>query len=134
MDELGFSVRESVTSIIAEDVLVSIASDDAQDMELRRKAIYLLADLWEHRTIRSVRDFFPLLYSVWDAKARVPISYGTLAGTSELLPLRLEDCYPAVIDYFSDGDDEILVIQPEPTSVENAFSFLRAAFYRRMRR
>jgi len=39
----------------------------------------------------------------------------------------------AVIDYFSDGDDEILVIQPEPTSVENAYSFLRAAFYRRMR-
>jgi len=39
----------------------------------------------------------------------------------------------AVIDYFSDGDDEVLVIQPEPTSVENAYSFLRAAFYRRMR-
>ncbi len=39
----------------------------------------------------------------------------------------------AVTDYFSEGDDEILVIQPEPTSVENAYSFLRAAFYRRMR-
>jgi flagellar biosynthesis protein FlhG len=39
----------------------------------------------------------------------------------------------AVIDYFIDGDDEILVIQPEPTSVENAYSFMRAAFYRRMR-
>jgi flagellar biosynthesis protein FlhG len=39
----------------------------------------------------------------------------------------------AVVDYFTDGDDEILVIQPEPTSVENAYSFLRAAFYRRMR-
>lgn len=39
----------------------------------------------------------------------------------------------AVIDYFSEGDDEVLVIQPEPTSVENAYSFLRAAFYRRMR-
>jgi len=101
LNELGFSVRESVTSIIAEDVLVSIASDDGQDMELRRKAIYLLADLWEHRTIRSVRDFFPLLYSVWDAKARVTISYGTLAGTTELLALMREGCDPAVIDYFT---------------------------------
>jgi hypothetical protein len=101
LDELGFSVRESVTSIIAEDVLVSIAADDGQDMDLRRKAIYRLADLWEHRTIRSVRDFFPLLYSVWDAKARVTISYGTLAGTTELLSLMREGCDPAVIDYFT---------------------------------
>jgi hypothetical protein len=101
LDELGFSVRESVTSIIAEDVLVSISADDGQDMDLRRKAIYLLADLWEHRTIRSVRDFFPLLYSVWDAKARVTISYGTLAGTTELLSLMREGCDPAVIDYFT---------------------------------
>ncbi len=39
----------------------------------------------------------------------------------------------ATIDYFTVGDDELLVIQPEPTSVENAYAFLRAAFYRRMR-
>jgi hypothetical protein len=101
LDELGYYVRESVTSIIAEDVLVSVAADDAQEMDLRRKAIYLLADLWEHRTIRSVNDYFPLLYSVWDAKARVTISYGTLAGTSELLALMREGCDPAVIDYFA---------------------------------
>lgn len=101
MDELGYYVRGSVTSIIAEDVLVSIASDDGQDMELRRKAIYLLADLWEHRTLRSVNDFFPLLCSVWDAKARVTVSYGTLAGTSELLTLMREGCDPAVIEHFT---------------------------------
>jgi len=39
----------------------------------------------------------------------------------------------AVIDYFTGGDDGLLVMQPEPTSVENAYSFLRAAFYRRLR-
>ena len=39
----------------------------------------------------------------------------------------------AVLDYFLVSDDGILVLQPEPTSVENAYSFLRAAFYRRMR-
>lgn len=40
--------------------------------------------------------------------------------------------HPAVIDYFLLGDDGILVLQPEPTSLENAYSFLRAVFYRRM--
>lgn len=40
---------------------------------------------------------------------------------------------PAVMDYFLVGDDGVVVFSPEPTSVENAYAFLRAAFYRRMR-
>jgi len=40
--------------------------------------------------------------------------------------------HPAVIDYFLVGEDGILVIHPEATSLENAYAFLRAAFYRRM--
>ena len=36
------------------------------------------------------------------------------------------------VDYFLVGDDGVLVLHPEPTSVENAYAFLRAAFYRRM--
>ena len=41
--------------------------------------------------------------------------------------------HPSVMDYFLVGDDGILVLTPEPTSVENAYTFLRAAFYRRLR-
>lgn len=41
--------------------------------------------------------------------------------------------HASVLDYFLVSDDGVLVLQPEPTSVENAYSFLRAAFYRRMR-
>jgi len=41
--------------------------------------------------------------------------------------------HSAVLDYFLVADDGIVVCSPEPTSLENAYSFLRAAFYRRMR-
>jgi flagellar biosynthesis protein FlhG len=41
--------------------------------------------------------------------------------------------HPTVVDYFLVSDQGILVLTPEPTSVENAYAFLRAAFYRRMR-
>jgi flagellar biosynthesis protein FlhG len=41
--------------------------------------------------------------------------------------------HPAVMDYFMVVDDGVVVITPEPTSVENAYAFIRAAFYRRMR-
>lgn len=40
--------------------------------------------------------------------------------------------HAATIDYFLVGDEGVLVLHPEPTSVENAYTFLRAAFYRRM--
>ncbi len=40
---------------------------------------------------------------------------------------------PAVMDYFMVGENGIVVLAPEPTSVENAYSFIRAAFYRRLR-
>lgn len=39
----------------------------------------------------------------------------------------------ATLDYFLVADEALLVLQPEPTSVENAYAFLRAAFYRRLR-
>jgi len=41
--------------------------------------------------------------------------------------------HSAVMDYFMVSDDGLLVIAPEPTSVENAYGFLRSAFYRRLR-
>jgi len=43
------------------------------------------------------------------------------------------ETHSAVMDYFMAGDDGVVVITPEPTSVENAYSFMRAAFYRRLR-
>jgi flagellar biosynthesis protein FlhG len=38
-----------------------------------------------------------------------------------------------VMDYFMVCDDGIVVLTPEPTSVENAYAFMRSAFYRRLR-
>jgi len=40
--------------------------------------------------------------------------------------------HTATIDYFLAGEDGVLVLHPEPTSLENAYGFLRAALYRRM--
>ena len=39
----------------------------------------------------------------------------------------------STLDYFLVGDEGLIVVRPEPTSVENAYTFLRAAFYRRLR-
>ncbi|HUU02087.1 MAG TPA: hypothetical protein VM425_11635 [Myxococcota bacterium] len=101
IENISRFVRQAVTTIIAEDILISIAGDCNLRLELRRKATFVLADLWERRTARPVREFFPVLISVWEAKSRSAISYGTLSGTSELLELIREGCDPAAIDYFT---------------------------------
>jgi flagellar biosynthesis protein FlhG len=41
--------------------------------------------------------------------------------------------HPEVVDSFLVGDVCVVVLTPEPTSVENAYAFLRAAIYRRLR-
>lgn len=38
-----------------------------------------------------------------------------------------------VIDFFLAADDPLAVVVPTPTSVENAYHFLKAAFYRRLK-
>ncbi|MBW2124022.1 MAG: P-loop NTPase, partial [Deltaproteobacteria bacterium] len=39
-----------------------------------------------------------------------------------------------VLDFFLISDGGMLVITPEPTSVENAYRFIKSAFYRKVRR
>jgi flagellar biosynthesis protein FlhG len=39
----------------------------------------------------------------------------------------------SVLDYFLIADEGLVVLRAEPTSVENAYTFLRAVFYRRLR-
>ncbi len=40
----------------------------------------------------------------------------------------------ATLDFFLETDEGVIVATPEPTSIENAYGFLRAAFYRRLAR
>jgi flagellar biosynthesis protein FlhG len=39
----------------------------------------------------------------------------------------------SVLDFFLISDGGVLVVTPEPTSIENAYRFLKSAFYRRLR-
>jgi flagellar biosynthesis protein FlhG len=68
-----------------------------------------------------------------DAQRRAEL----LAGLRRLpCDFVIVDCgagaHAATLDYFLVSDDGLIVLHPEPTSVENAYTFVRAAFYRRM--
>lgn len=107
-DELTTSIERiqtlAVCTIMAEDLLRLIASDRGLSPELRRRATWVLVQTWEDRACQVVPRFFPLLDSVWQAKARVTVSYGTLSGISELVEILGEGCDPAFVESFSRDD------------------------------
>ena len=93
--------RSNLVTVIAEDVLRTIASDHQQTPSLRRRATALLAELWDTWATRGLADFAPLLDSAWSAKATVRIAYGTLQGVTEMFQLLRNGCDPTFVDYFS---------------------------------
>ncbi|MCK4659307.1 MAG: hypothetical protein KAV82_07265 [Phycisphaerae bacterium] len=93
-----------------EEILSAIACDSEAHCPIREQAVLALAQIWEHRLTYSVRDFFPILEATWQARARITVVGGTLAGTQEIFELFQHGCDPQFVDYFScahPSDDEI---------------------------
>ena len=97
-------MRDSVCTIIAEDLLMSITSDERLEEKLRRKAASVVAGLWERRDLEAVQAFFKVLASIWRAKSSITVNYGTLAGVAELFCLAQAGCDPEFISYFCRDD------------------------------
>jgi hypothetical protein len=108
VDELREQVedvmRSSVLTVIAEDLLTSISADERLEEPLRRRAATVVADLWEHRAVGAIEEFFSLLTSIWRAKSSITINYGTLAGVAEMFCLARAGCDPEFLSYFCRDD------------------------------
>ncbi len=80
-------LRTGVYSQLIEEVLSDLTTDHDLDYELRARAVRQLANLWGHRLTWRVSGFFPILEATWEARSRVRVIGGTLAGTSEMMQL-----------------------------------------------
>lgn len=126
-DDRGRKLREDVTqrlrvclyTKLTEEVLSAIASDGQLDRSVRERAVLALAQIWEHRLTYRVSDFFPILEATWEARQRISVIGGTLAGTQELFQLFREGCDPKFVDYFTRPD-------PDPNEIEAFREFLFA--------
>lgn len=104
----------AVCHIMAEDLLRLIVADRTLSTELQRRATWVLVQMWEDRACLVVPRFFPVLDSVWQAKSRVSVAYGSLSGASELLEMLSKGCDPTFVDCFSGdevSDDEEYALQ-----------------------
>jgi len=104
MERVDDVMRESVCTIIGEDLLMSITSDERLEEDVRKLAVSAIAGLWEEREVGAMRGFFHVLTSIWRAKASMTINYGTLGGVAELFCLARGGCDEEFLSYFGRED------------------------------
>lgn len=113
LEEIRLDVDEwlhgCVYTLLAEEVLGSIARDVEQDEKLRTHAVEKLVGIWGNYLNWAVRDFFPLLQATWSARRRIRVSVGTTLGVSEMMRLLQAGCDPEFVEYFA---------RPNPTRDE----------------
>ncbi|MBC8329242.1 MAG: hypothetical protein ISR76_02290 [Planctomycetes bacterium] len=100
-EEIDHWLHGCVYSLLAEDILRSVAIDTSMERRIREKAVDSLSLMWESRHTLGARHFFPLLAETWAARRRIRVSVGTLLGVSEIFRLLQAGGDPEFVSYFA---------------------------------
>jgi len=100
-DEIDHWLHGCVYSLLAEDILRSIAVDQGMERATRAKAVDSLSQMWESRHSLGARHFFPVLAQTWAARRRIRVSVGTLLGVSEIFRLLQAGGDPEFVSFFA---------------------------------
>ncbi|MCB9878331.1 MAG: hypothetical protein H6835_12100 [Planctomycetes bacterium] len=94
-------LRASVHCRLVEEVLADIVTDRGVPREQRAEGVRSLAQLWGNRLTFRVDEFFPILAETWEARQRVRVIGGTLAGSCEMMQLMTQGADEAFVDLFA---------------------------------
>jgi hypothetical protein len=97
-------LRTAVHTRLVEEVLADVVTDESVPRPVRAQGVRSLAQLWGNRLTWRVHEFFPLLDATWEARLRVRVVGGSLAGTSELFQLLTQGGDEEFVDLFTDRD------------------------------
>jgi len=115
---LAAELGQVVYAKLAEELFVSIVTDEAAPSDVKVGAARFLARIWDERLVIAVDDFAPLLESVWRARSKLLPLLGTMLGTYEVFQLLRESCDLRFLDYFG-GDN----VEPEQLLAFEEFLF-----------
>lgn len=96
-------LRTAVHTRLVEEVLADVVTDASVDRAVRAQGVRSLAKLWGNRLTWRVHEFFPILDATWEARLRVRVVGGSLAGSSELVQLMTEGADEEFVDFFTSG-------------------------------
>jgi hypothetical protein len=113
-EQAALRLRASVHTRLVEEVLADLVTDASLPRRLRAQAVVNLATLWGNRLTWRVHTFFPILAATWEARQRVRVVGGTLAGNSEMFQWMAAGGDPEFVDLLLDqdyGDVEVLAFR-----------------------
>ncbi|MBU1239162.1 hypothetical protein KJ865_05575, partial [Myxococcota bacterium] len=89
------------------ELLVSVATNGAVDRTIREKSVNYLARLWEDNTIHAMRNFAPLMESIWNARKEAKVVMGTMMGIQEMFDMQIHGATHYFLDFFAEhAEDE----------------------------
>jgi len=112
-DSITAFISNNIFTLMAEEVFLSIIEDCEISSDVRMKAGYFIAEIWERRLDHGVKEFVPILSEIWKARATLVPAYGTMLGFSELFKISGQ-IEPAFLDFFQRDeltDEEISSIE-----------------------
>lgn len=112
-DSIRSFISKNVFTLMAEEVFLSIIEDCGIPQDVRMKAGYFIAEIWERRLDHGVKEFVPILSEIWKARETLVPAFGTMLGFSELFKISGQ-IEPAFLDFFQRDeltDEEISSIE-----------------------
>src|SRR5262245_27806945 len=103
-ERILFEVGQAIYTKLAEEIFLSIVTDEHGAREVKMSAAKSLFQIWEDRLLTEVDDFAPVLESVWMARNKMRPVLGTMLGAHEVYALLREARDGSFLDYFG-GDD-----------------------------
>jgi len=102
-DNIRKVISLNIFSIMAEEVFISIISDDTLDINLRTKAGFFLSRIWEFRVYKGIEELEPILTDLWISRQSFTPSFGTMQGISEITSF-CADRNPLWFNFIGDSD------------------------------
>ncbi len=88
------------------ELLASTVSSSHVRERVRRKAAGFLLSLWEDAAIQAMRHFAPLLESIWEARRKSRVTFGTMMGIAEISSMLSLGATPHFVEFFADNFEE----------------------------
>jgi len=108
--QMNKDISDMAYTLLAEEVFIALIEDHNVDEDIRRRAAFLLANVWEYRLNHGVQEFAPILNSLWEARKNLRPVFGTMMGTFEMLRIA-ENMDPLWLDFIQDDSTSNEVFQ-----------------------
>jgi hypothetical protein len=102
---LVYEVSQLIHTHLLAQLLIDVILNRSVAHAIKQSAASYLLNLWDQcLSDDALSHFFRMIRSLWDARIKVQVQYGTLMGTSELAQLLEAQCDPLVLEFFMQPD------------------------------